>query len=430
MSLTIHDHTHTSRPHSFSKTRYTSASVLASEWQRVFCDTWLLAGVLADVRHAGDFFTFSIGPEQILVTRAADETLHAFYNVCQHRGLRLVHAPRGNSRFFRCAYHAWTYSNDGCLKALPHREQFLHGVPDAQRGLQPIHVDSWNGMVFVHLGARPPPLRTFLGDIVERLEPYRFGDMTLSEDQTCHLNCNWKAVIDNFGELYHVDFLHPQHRTMVDCCNDTVHLFDHGHTGVHVPGDTVNPRFPIPNAPTPILSARLREVGLDPADFNGRVLDIRGAIAARKRTMSGGDQNHYSMFTDEQLTDAWQYNLFPNVVLSFGADYLWIMRARPHPTDPGQCEFDKISLVRAPRDTANPKPPRPERDVFEYAAVLRGEKSMNITIDQDVELLKDVQSGMQSAGFDTVWLSEEEARVQHFHGEWDRLMAGATEGSA
>ena len=65
-------------------------------------------------------------------------------------------------------------------------------------------------------------------------------------------------------------FLHPQHKRMVDCCNDTVHLFDNGHTGLAVPGATVNPRFAVPQAPTDIQSAQLVSLGLDPEDFTGK----------------------------------------------------------------------------------------------------------------------------------------------------------------
>ncbi len=424
MSLAIIDHTQGSRPYSVSKARYVEAALLCPEWNQVFCTSWLLAGLEQDVRRNGDFFVFSIGPEQILVTRSADNQLHAFYNVCQHRGLRLVTEACGNSRYFRCGYHAWTYANDGTLKAAPHREQFTQGLDLAGRGLKAVHVDTWDGMVFVHLGENPAPLHEYLGGLVPMLSAYKFHEMEVTEEQTCHLNCNWKAVIDNFGELYHVDFLHPQHRSMVDCCNDEVHLFHNGHTGVHVPGGTVNPRFPIPDKPTPILAAQLTEVGLNPADFQGRVLEIRTAIASRKRALGNETSVDYSDFTDAQLTDAWQYNLFPNIVLSFGDDYLWIMRARPHPTDPGKTEFDKLTLVRRPVKEREKLLPRPTRDTFEYDAVIQGEKTMNITIDQDVELLKNVQSGMISAGFDSVWLSEEEARVKHFHAEWDFRMGG------
>jgi len=267
--------------------------------------------------------------------------------------------------------------------------------------------------------------------------------MVLIEDQTVQHRCNWKAVVDNFSELYHVDFLHPQHKRMVDCCNDTVHLFPNGHTGLSVPGGTVNPRFPVPHEPTDILSAQLHSLDLDPADFNGRVLDVREAIQHRKREIGGDLGFDYSPFSDDQLTDAWQYNLFPNIVLSFSPEHCWVMRPRPHPTDPQQCYFDKMTLLRFSDPAINKDGKavagagrvarhgytqladdhtRPERDVFDHQAIIRGDKTMTDTIDQDIELLGGVQQGMASAGFDTVWLNDDEMRVQHFHNELDHLL--------
>ena len=250
-------------------------------------------------------------------------------------------------------------------------------------------------------------------------------------------------MIDNFSELYHVDFLHPQHRRMVDCCNDTVHLFPNGHTGVAVPGATVNPRFRIPNEPTDLQSAQLENLGLDPADFNGRVLEVREAVQRRKREVGEDLGFDYSPFSDDQLSDVWQYNLFPNVILSFTPERCWVLRPRPHPTDPQQCYFDKLSMLlfSDPRISKDGKPilgsgsssmqsgttrpdehGRPERDVFDHQAVIDGEKTMTDTIDQDIELLAGVQAGMASEGFNTVWLNEDEMRVQHFHNELDRLI--------
>ena len=74
-----------------------------------------------------------------------------------------------------------------------------------------------------------------------------------------------------------------------------------------------------------------------------------------------------------------------------------------------------------------PKPDgysRPERDIFDYAEVIAGNKTMTDTIDQDVELLSNVQAGMSSAAFDTTWLNDDEMRVQHFHNEVDRRLNG------
>ena len=232
---------------------------------------------------------------------------------------------------------------------------------------------------------------------------------------------------------------------MVDCCNDTVHLFDNGHTGLEVNGVTVNPRFPIPEEPTDLQCDQLVNLGLDPADFHGRVLDVRRAVQERKREVGRQYGYDYAPFSDEQLSDVWQFNLFPNTILSFTAEHVWVLRPRPHPTDPQRCYFDKISLQlfadptlssttsemvgpgwsrkgfsgRQPAGHA-----RPERDVFEHTEIVNGNKTMTITIDQDIELLGGVQAGMTSRGFDSVWLSDEELRVQHFHNHLEAVLAG------
>ena len=198
--------------------------------------------------------------------------------------------------------------------------------------------------------------------------------------------------------------------------------------------------------PTDIQSAQLRSLELDPRDFVGRVLDVRRAVQVRKREIGRRLGYDYSGFSDDQLSDVWQYNLFPNVILSFSPEHCWMMRARPHATDPQRCYFDKWSfllmadpsLSGTTRDLAGPgRMPisavgsdgqlssdhrRPVRDVFSHEAIVRGEKTMTITIDQDIELLGGVQSGMNSAGFDSVWLNDDELRVQHFHNHLDALM--------
>ena len=425
---------------SFSKDRYISSAWMEREWEWMWTQCWLLAGLESDLARPGDFFVFELGREQILVTRSSDTTVKAFYNVCQHRGNRLVGTERGHADSFRCAYHAWTYAVDGRLTAVPHREEFA-SLPCAERSLRPVHAAVWDGLVFVCMADDPPTLEEYLAPLPDLLAPYRFRNMTVTQDQTVHHHCNWKAVVDNFSELYHTDFLHPQLRTMSDCTNDTMHLFDNGHSGVQVWGATVNPRFPIPDEPTDLQRGQLENLGLDPADFKGRVLEVRQAVQQRKRDVGRRHGYDYSRFTDDQLSDIWIFNVFPNAVLSFSSEHLWIMRPRPHPTDPHQCYFDKISLLLYAEPHLNdgvsadagwrhkgfsgPKPAdyvRPERDAFDHVDVVKGDKSLTPTIDQDIELLGRVQAGMASRGFDRVWLSDEELRVQHFHARLDRLI--------
>ena len=89
------------------KERYTSPEFARCEWDRMWTRVWLLAGREADVAAPGDWFTFEIGPESIIVARGRDGALHAHYNVCLHRGNRLCEPGRGHTPTFTCRYHAW-----------------------------------------------------------------------------------------------------------------------------------------------------------------------------------------------------------------------------------------------------------------------------------------------------------------------------------
>ena len=75
--------------------RYYDPAFARDEWDKVFTKTWLLAGPASDVREPGDWMKFDIGVESFIIVRADDGTLKAHYNVCPHRGSRLVADDRG-----------------------------------------------------------------------------------------------------------------------------------------------------------------------------------------------------------------------------------------------------------------------------------------------------------------------------------------------
>ncbi len=281
-----------------------------------------------------------------------------------------------------------------------------------------MRVEAWAGLVFVNMDTACAPLAEFLGPIPAQLAPYRFEAMRLTQDQTVSIDANWKTVIDNFSEQYHVDFIHPQHASFVDCANAENELWPFGHRRVLVEGGVVNPRYPIPHEVPPVLRAVIEPIGLDPAAFSGRVTEIRRAIQLRKRQVGAERGVDYSGFSDQQLSDVYQYDIFPNIIMTVQSDELWVMRPRPHPTDPAKCLFDKWTLRAGEHPSAPPAGAgRPEREVLTREDVLAGRTSMNITIDQDLFYLPFMQAGMASRGFSHAWLNQDESRVQHFH-DW------------
>ena len=419
--------------------RYISPGWLDDEFDKVWPHSWLFACLERDVDEPGKYVVFDLGRESILVSGTAEGEVVAHFNVCQHRGARVMTDQRGCERSFTCPYHGWSYRPDGRLVVVPDNQRFASGggVDRAERSLTPLRVETFLGLVWVTMDDSLPPLREWMGGVAERLEPYRLQDFTLMGDQTVELACNWKAVFDNFQELYHVEHIHPQHERMFDCPTSAIDLFRNGHTGVVIDGHTVNTRLPIPDEPNAYLDILVRKFGGEPAEYSGRVLDIREDVQKLRREAGPRLGWDYDRFSDERLSDIEQYNLFPNTMITVQPDDALVVRARPHPTDPNRCLWDKLTFHRHPSSTVAeaagvafepfdpddvPTGERPGHDQFTQEDVIAGRKTMTITIDQDIHFIRDVQAGMHSRGFTDQLLCDDEVRIQHYHDWMDHYM--------
>jgi len=421
--------------------RYYDQQVMKQEWETIWTKSWLLAGLASDIAEPGDYFLFSIGHESIIISRDNAGQVQAMYNACQHRGNRVIATEQGSVPAFTCPYHGWIYDLDGTLQTVPDEERFEPRIDCDAYSLKHVKVEVWAGVVWVNMDLEAAPLADFLGIVQDHLTPYRIENMVLILDQTLEIDANWKTAVDNFNEQYHVDFIHPQHASMVNCRDSVNELWPYGHRRTIVEGFVTNPRYGEPEEAPPILDMMARQIGLNPDDFKGRVGDIRKAAQVQKRKLGEELGYSYDEFPDDLVSDVVQYDLFPNIIATIHPEYLWIMRPRPHPTDPNKCFFDKMTL-QIPMDVGHDaesglsligdvsqqvalQGARPEHDVFDREAVITGQKSMTITIDQDVHYLPDMQAGMMSAGFQQAVLNEDESRIQHFHDWWDVWMNDA-----
>ena len=94
---------------------------MAREWDQVWTKTWLFAALERDVAEPGEYVVFNLGAESILISCDDDGNIVAFYNVCQHRGARVMVNDLGWTKNFVCPYHGWTYNNAGTLTVVPDR---------------------------------------------------------------------------------------------------------------------------------------------------------------------------------------------------------------------------------------------------------------------------------------------------------------------
>lgn len=186
---------------------YFSPETFEAEKATLFACTWQLVGHVRQAANPGDYFTFDLIGEPLLVVRGDDRVLRGFYNVCRHRAGNPA-SGCGNRKLFRCAYHGWTYRLDGALLVAPEFEGAEDFDPQ-DFGLVPVRLEEWFNLIFVNLNPDARPLRESLGELPAQAGKFDFSSMKFSERRTYEMNCNWKTYIDNYLEGYHVPSVHP-----------------------------------------------------------------------------------------------------------------------------------------------------------------------------------------------------------------------------
>ncbi|WP_293074255.1 aromatic ring-hydroxylating dioxygenase subunit alpha [Okeania sp. SIO3B5] len=197
---------------------YTSQEWFNKEQKYIFSNTWQFAGFIEDLNEPGDYLTVQAGLNNILVIYGEDQQLKAFHNVCRHRGTQLLRAVGKSKKFITCPYHDWTYTLDGELSAVPERKtQF----PDLDMSLLCLHkasVGVWRGMIFVHPDANAESLSNWFGGIEPYLGAHQPEKLVEYEGaRTRHeINANWKIVVENYIDGYHLAHLHSETLFMYD----------------------------------------------------------------------------------------------------------------------------------------------------------------------------------------------------------------------
>ena len=195
---------------------YTCDAFFALENERIFSDSWVFAGFAHELARAGDVMPVTVAGRPVLLVRDAGLEIRAFHNVCRHRCLELVAGPRNVGRAIRCPYHSWTYGLDGALRIAPYfggREPRAAppGFDRREHGLVPVRSETWHDWVFVDLSAAAPPLAELVAPLEARLDGIELARLqhvvTIDFGEVA---ANWKLVMENFIEPYHVQFVHSR----------------------------------------------------------------------------------------------------------------------------------------------------------------------------------------------------------------------------
>jgi Rieske 2Fe-2S family protein len=197
---------------------YTSEREFAREREGILFADWFCVGREESLAETGDYLAADVAGESILVVRNAGG-LAGFYNLCRHRGSRLVPVAGSQpaaspacsgraGRAIRCPYHGWTYGLDGSLRSAP----FL---PELRRyagrlSLHPVAVTTWGGFVFARLGPAGAPLQAQLAGADGRLAAYPLAQLRTGHRLRYRVAANWKVILENYNECYHCGPVHPE----------------------------------------------------------------------------------------------------------------------------------------------------------------------------------------------------------------------------
>jgi Rieske 2Fe-2S family protein len=284
---------------------FVSRDVFEEEQEKIFSRQWVLVGHQSALAQPGDYFISEVANESLIVVRDKRGEIRGFYNVCRHRGSRLIESRNGQlSSAIQCPYHAWTYALDGRLLGAPHMDD----VPEfnkADYSLHPVNVEIWEGFIFVNL-AEAGSLTSILSQR-ERRKPDGFVSL---ED--------WFAPLQRKFSHWNMSILQPAKRIEYDVRANWKLMFQNYAECYHCPG--VHPQL---QKISPYDSA---ENDLREGPFLGGFMKIN---PGKSLTMSG---NACAAFVGniENLQQVFYYSIFPNMLLSLHPEYVMVHQLWPH----------------------------------------------------------------------------------------------------
>ncbi|WP_168371733.1 aromatic ring-hydroxylating oxygenase subunit alpha [Sphingomonas sp. Leaf357] len=187
---------------------YIDPDIYAFEENEWIARQWTVVGHISEVPAKGSYIVRELYGQSIIVVRASDTDVHAYYNVCTHRGSRLCKTD-GRAPFLVCPYHAWSFRLTGELQS---RQDVPEGVDPAKLGLHAVPVRVVEGLIFcVPAGKDLPDIEPAIAGLTPMLRRHGLARARIVARKSYPTNANWKLVVENAYECYHCRPAHPEY---------------------------------------------------------------------------------------------------------------------------------------------------------------------------------------------------------------------------
>jgi nitrite reductase/ring-hydroxylating ferredoxin subunit len=396
---------------------YISADYARAERDNLWRKMWLQAGRMEDIPEVGDYITYDVMDDSILIVRSAADEIKAFYNVCTHRGRRLVDTPpgarnaRGKKMNFVCGFHSWTYNLEGKCTFIRDAGSWQGKLHDDDTRLGPVKVDSWGGWIWINMDPDAVPLLNYLDPAAPLLDPYQLQNMRCRWRKWIVFECNWKVAMEAFCETYHVPGTHPEFMEFGDFPGWARNQGLHSNIGYDAPKDMDENQGKLrvgSGDDVRVSTAQLQKYTWEAANTNTtqtmvdasyRLVDelpagtppaeVLGHWIARSKQVDAARGVVWPEVPSSHATKSgtsWQ--IFPNFQIGHAVNNMLCYQARPYGNDPDKCYFEAAVYELYPAGEA------PQTD-WEYVE----RNDWPPVLQQDFANMAAVQQGMKSGGF-------------------------------
>ena len=187
---------------------YTSEAWFAREQRELFTRTWSFCGMTEELKAPGDYKCVTIGGAPYVLLRDGQGQLRGYHNICRHRGSRLLEGSGNTGSTMVCFYHRWSYALDGSLLGVPQARAEFPDLDKSCNSLLQVQVATWRNLIFVNPDLTAESLDTWLAGAPDQMLPHMPDKLVEVGDLLYQIKANWKVVVENFIDSYHLFYLH------------------------------------------------------------------------------------------------------------------------------------------------------------------------------------------------------------------------------